>query len=467
MAIARSISMLTKSTRAVSSALLMSLCAYAVVGCGNTGGAAATEAITPTHTTPGVTESTFTPSVIPVGQVAQEATPLPTAVATEVPMMNLRIWWPEPLSPLEQSEANEVLNSFLADFATSEETEVNIDFRLKQPSDTGGIMLTLRTASVVAPGALPDVTLMRRQDMLTAADEGLIYPLEGLVLSGVLGDLYDSALELGRVDDRIYGLPYMVDVLHLAYNPAALPEDITTADWSFEAILDRNQAWAFPAGRVNSVNNMLYAQYLDAGGVPPTDGIASNISRAALLEVFTFYQAATEAELFDLEILDYETTDAYLTMLTAGEVSVATLSSTRYLQLRNEGESLLPAPIPTASGEPTGTLNGWMWVITTSNAEQQVLASRFINWMMSTNRQRRFSEAVNMLPSQRAAMQSTNDPFVDAVLMDALLQNAVPPLTSVTASTLTRAMQTAVGTLLSGAATAEQATQSVLDQMGS
>ena len=40
--------------------------------------------------------------------------------------------------------------------------------------------------------------------------------------SAVLGDLYPTALDLGRVDGTLYGLAYTLDVEQIAYRPVIL-----------------------------------------------------------------------------------------------------------------------------------------------------------------------------------------------------------------------------------------------------
>ena len=157
-------------------------------------------------------------------------------------------------------------------------------------------MATLRTANNVAPGALPDMTLIRREDLLSAAQSGLIYPLEGLVPSAILGDLYDVALELGQVDGQIYGLPFMLEGYHLAYHGIIDTLDVSA---SFDDFLLKETEWVFSGGRADNVTtDILFAQYLDAGGTPSQSNGKISIDSEALSTVLTFYEQALTPEYY-------------------------------------------------------------------------------------------------------------------------------------------------------------------------
>ncbi|MGV2436409.1 MAG UNVERIFIED_CONTAM: hypothetical protein LVT10_17195 [Anaerolineae bacterium] len=77
------------------------------------------------------------------------------------------------------------------------ENGVSVKVRTKRVSDVGGIMSTLRTAREVAPSALPDMTLLRRQDLLDAVQRGLVQPLDGLVPTSMIDDLIRRGVTTG------------------------------------------------------------------------------------------------------------------------------------------------------------------------------------------------------------------------------------------------------------------------------
>ena len=383
--------------------------------------------------------------------VVAQSTPLPTQEVPFSDLSTLTIWWPDSLAPADQPEVTALIGEQIEAFDQSEDSMIDVEFRRKRYQDVGGIIATLRSANSVAPGALPDITLLRRSEVLAAAEEGLIYPMEGLVASAVLGDLYDSSIELGQVNDEIYGLAYMLDVNTLVYHP-----DEANSDWMFDAVLERGQGWAFPARRANGLSNVVYAQYVDVAN-RSLNPASPNIDSDALLQVFEFYEAGVNAELFGDDVRDYTAISDYADDLMSGDINAGILNSTQYIALRADGRDLMLGSIPTQSGDPMGVLDGWMWVITTNNADQQAIAERFLNWMMETGRQSDFSNAVLMLPSQKSALQRFDDDLVDVNLIDSILENAVIPLPENGGGTLVRNVQRAFNDLMAGEVTAEEA----------
>ena len=402
------------------------------------------------------------PSATPLG-VAQVVTPLPTTELTPVPGPGLKIWWPEALAPIDRADVTNLLDQQIGQFVADSDSPIDIEFRLRRYTDVGGILSTLRAASEVAPGALPDLTLIRREDLASLAQAGLIYPLEGLVPSSIIGDLYDSALQLGQIDGRVYGLPYTLDALTIAYHS----EDGTPiTDWSFVGLLEREQSFRFPARRMNTVNNTFLLQYLDAGGTLPVPGQDMTLNADALLAVLQFYERAYELGMVDDEVFDYTLPTEYQTELATGEISAAMLHASTFFSMREAGTPLFLDTVPTISGQPTTLVTGWMWVLTTSNADRRALAVSFVNWMMESSRQRAYVETLNVLPSQRQAMQRMSSQYIDTELVDAMVANSIIPPPEDVTGPLGRLMQSALSAVLSGEATAEEALQNVLAQVG-
>jgi ABC-type glycerol-3-phosphate transport system substrate-binding protein len=394
---------------------------------------------------------------------AVQPSPIPTAAGTEVTEQTLVVWWPDTLAPGERTDITGVLDAQIAEFDESEDGLIQLEFRLKRYGDVGGVMSTLRSATLVAPDVVPDVTLIRREDLVSAVESGLIYPLDGLVAANIIGDLYGSSLELGEVNGQLYGLPYMLDVRHSV--AGATSDDEVIEDWSFDALLEREQQWVFPARRVSGLNSMFYLQYLDAGGTPPAGDGSLRLNRSALLTVLSFYEQANDLGLIPVEVLEYTSPQDYVTELTIGAIDTAIVSSTIYLDEVYAERSLLPGPIPTASGAAVGQINGWMWVVTTSNADRQEIAARFLNWMMNADRQVEYAEVIHMLPSRQNAVQQLNTSIIDVAMFDTILTNAIIPLPETLNTTTARTLQNAFISVISGDSTAADAVDLVVDQL--
>jgi hypothetical protein len=164
------------------------------------------------------------------------------------------------LYPQNNSPAEEILLRQFEDFRVN---YVNYDLsvRRKRTHGLGGIFPTLRTAGPVAPGAMPDLTLMRRSDMITAATEGLIVPLEDWVSSDLAGsNLLPGVRALGEIEGVLYGVPYAITLMHTAYRASVFSEPML----SFDDVLTEEPVYLVPAD--SEENNLTVLLYLAAGG---------------------------------------------------------------------------------------------------------------------------------------------------------------------------------------------------------
>lgn len=407
------------------------------------------------------TEALNTSTPIAAAQAAT-AVITPTVAPTLEPTIagpdEIVVWWPDVLAPIDNADVTALLNEQTEAFVASQDNVV-VRTRLKTVSGVGGIMSTLRTGSVVAPGALPDLTLIRRENLMAAVQTGLVQPLEGEIATVILGNLYDSALQLGQVNGQLYGLPYTLEVEHVAYDP----DVIEIGGWSYADVLGRDVPLIMPTGRTTGLNDVFLAQYLVAGGTLPQDGVGT-VDAAALRDTLRFYEQAMEAGILPPEVLQYTAPSDYEAQLAAGEIDQAVVTSTMYLRLLADGHRLETGLIPTDFGEPGTVLNGWLWVMTTANSDRQVLALRYLNWMLDTERQSEFSAAIHMLPSQRPALLRWES--VDyATFVSDLLNNAVLPVSESTGGAAIIAMQTALNAVLSGEMTADEAADDVIEQL--
>jgi ABC-type glycerol-3-phosphate transport system substrate-binding protein len=405
--------------------------------------AAAATAPLPTETVLAITEPPLSPT----------AAPQPTPQGP----MGLVVWWPEPLAPLDNETAAEVLSEQLTAFQ-HENDDLTVEFRLKRVEDVGGIMSTLRTASAVAPGALPDLTLLRREDLATAVETGLIQPLGDRLSPAVLEDMQEIGLELGRIGGSLYGVPYTLEIQHSAY-----PLDsLQVSDWSFDGLLENRIPFLFSAGRTNGINQVLMVQYLAAGGElsAPGDGM---VSREALETTLAFYEAATEAGLVTTNVLEFAQPSDYTDFLASGDPAAAVITSTLYLQLTASGVELGVGPIPTATGSPVTLVDGWMWVLTTDDPDRQERALRFLDWMLDAERQAQYMNVILMLPSQRTALRQMADSEYGAFVVE-LLTNAILPQADIESGAVARAMQNALALVITDQRSAGEAAQDVLAQ---
>jgi len=268
---------------------------------------------------------------------------------------------------------------------------------------------------------------------------------------------------LGQVNGELYGLPYALQVQHVAYQGESAADDLT---WRLEDVLARDISFVFPAaGRSGGIGDVFLLQYLAAGGSLLEDGTLS-LNADALHDTLAFYEQGVRTGTISSSVLDYNSAIVYQDQLADGVIDAGLVTSTGYLDLLASGVDLQPAPIPTVSGQPVTVLSGWMWVLVTNDANRQALVADFLSWMLDAERQGQYTHAVHWLPSQRTALRQWDETgYVE--FLSGLLTNARLPLPEGAGGTVSRALQNALTAVLSGQATADEATAAVVQQLTS
>lgn len=328
----------------------------------------------------------------------------------------LTVWMPETLAPSSETSAGQ---AFLNQLAAFDEAypDIQVEVYPKRITGVGGMLSYLRSAPPVAPGVVPDLALMHRDGMVTAAREGLILPLASLLDAAQAADLYPVATQIGSVGDALVGVPYVLEVRHAVYRDTIFSEPPTT----FEAVLESPVPFVFPAAPLGSVNNTTLLQYLATGGTLVGEDNAPQLDAAALTRVLDFYAAALEAGV--IETSAFQVSDPANTWAAYRERQggLAVVTSTLYLAGRSEVRNTRPIPIPTVDGQPAAIATGWMWVLTARDPERQTAALTLLEFLMDPSNQGVYTSEAGWLPSQPAAFSLWPEgdsyvPFADELL---------------------------------------------------
>lgn len=377
----------------------------------------------------------------------------------------LQVWLPAPLISDESGVAYQLLSEHTAAFSSS--NAIEIEYRIKDVGNVGGILSTIRAGKDVAPAALPDVALIRRRDFTPAQARQYLQSMETLFSTSLINDL-DDGLEFGQIPldagSALYGLPYLFDILLAVHSQ---PLETSGTRLTFEDVISNKAAFLFPAARANGLNQTFYLQYLSAGGLRPSDGVMS-VNEEALGAVLKFYEDLFQLGLVAPEVLTYQSPAAYQSEFInrTDRSQLAVFSAREFLAMVDQQDAALkPAQVPTAAGGGPSIRDGWLWVLVTSDLSRQTLSARYLEWMMEPGFHADFARALYHLPTQPALLEDSLPPTVDRQFFVDVLTNATLPLPEYEGGTAPRLMQEALINVLHGDATAAQATRQVLSQL--
>lgn len=141
-----------------------------------------------------------------------------------------------------------------------------------------------KIAAMVAGGNAPDVITLGSEDMEQYVTRGALEPLDGYVPKIFRADLFDKpVLDLGRTNDKIYGIPIAVSVQGLGFNQSALERlkiDAPPEKWTLDQFAEY-------CAEIHKADNKLYGSH-DGG---------------ARLENFQMYLVAQGRELYESDRL--------------------------------------------------------------------------------------------------------------------------------------------------------------------
>ncbi len=403
------------------------------------------------------------PSLIPArlasptgsGPVATAAATIQaTATAEASPIL---VWWPSALYPADGSPAAKVLQDEIENYQASRTRSVTI--RVKRSDGLGGIYQTLRSGSIAAPSAMPDLAIMRRSDLVQSALGKLIEPIDARLLAAT--DLFPSALALGQVHGVEFGIPYALEIQHVAYRTSIL----ATPPKTFDDLLRAKQRYLFAASASKGVNLTLVAQYMAAGGRLSDEKGAATLDKTPLLNVLRFYEQAAAATVVDAQLLDYSAVAQYWPLFASGKGAIAQVDSTTFLAqgASLSGVAVLDVPLP--SGNPIAIVDGWMWVVTTMDPDRQAKALDLISWLLRADQQGQLMREMGILPSQRSALDTWGGDGYAIFARSLLQQPAVPPSDMID-PTVAAAMQRAFEAVLLGRKSPEAAADDALKEVG-
>jgi ABC-type glycerol-3-phosphate transport system substrate-binding protein len=338
---------------------------------------------------------------------------------------------PPQFDPAAESDAANLLEQRLAEFE-SEHPGLLIEVRLKRSDEEDNIVNSLSLTGEAAPNALPDLILLSRPDLESAALKGLLHPIDGLSTSLEDRDWYDYAQQLARIQNTGYGLPFAGDALVLIY----YPELGTIVTW--EDVLGSRGQLVFPANHLQGVVGLsLYTsargQILDAQELP-------TLEVDALTRVLTLFQQGVSEDVFPASLANVSTEAQTLQIYRTGSANIGIIW---FLDYQPSSDGTI-TPLPGLTEEPFAYATGWVWALAGSNPENQQLAVELAEHLVASDFIGEWTRETGYLPTRQSTVQEENRTII------AILESAHPIPSNEVLAVLGPLMQEALTRVLNG-----------------
>ncbi|MDD5369131.1 MAG: extracellular solute-binding protein [Anaerolineaceae bacterium] len=368
---------------------------------------------TPTSTVvPGIQPSLPPGATQSVG--SGTAAPVPTQDGKQL----IRLWVPPQFNPDSGTVSGSLLKARLDSFS-ADNRGISLEVRVKDVGGPGGLLESLSAASAAAPGALPDLVALPREELETAGLKGLLYPLDGLTTITDDADWYTYARQLGQLQGSTFGLPFAGDALAIVYRPALISNP--PSDW--DGLLRQTSPLAFAAGEGQALFTL--AAYQASGGTIQDSQGRPYLSVEVLEQVLRFFQEGARKGVFpawEADLLnDSEVWKAYQDK--SAPMSVTWIS--HYLTERPPDSTAIVLP---ASGKTTLTFaTGWLWGLSSPLPERRAQATRLAEYLVDSTFLSQWTSSAGYLPTRPTALAAWSDQSLQALLSQVVLSAQARP----------------------------------------
>lgn len=230
--------------------------------------------------------------------------------------------------------------------------DITLDLRYKNVKQYENMLDLLNSTSRVAPALLPDIVLLARKDMETAALKGLLAPLDPLESVADGNGIFPGFSLIGTLQGSLFGLPAAGDALVIiSYTDETNRMDTWTKVFSSGMKLGAN---------INDPDGTLFVTlYLSAGGTLLDDNGKPYLDPATLALLLDTMRHASKSAVFPEWTLLSPDWNHVSDRFIAGDVQyqINWFSAVS----KNDTDSFQHSILPGLRDVPATTLTGWYW----------------------------------------------------------------------------------------------------------
>lgn len=328
---------------------------------------------------------------------------------TAQPKTRLIIWLPPEIASRTEAGAVVFSDQLLAFNNAYPELEISVE--QKPVGGQGGSLNYLRTGKGIAPTILPDLIAIPVSQITAVSDEGLIFPLEDVIDTTTLDELYPVAKNWANHSGHTFAYPFAITELpQLEYSSTIT--QTTPVQWQ-TFITNTNRTFVLPA--TGSAGAKLALQfYLEAGGALENEAGQDALELEPLILALKQFADGRQTGFIRQQSSNITTVDEARLLVQNGTADYALSASDEYLKGRTE--EIFPgfAAIPGLDDSPTPLVRGWAWAITTSDPAERAAAAALINTLTTPENLGNWSLNSEVLPANPIAFDQwpTNDTYV-------------------------------------------------------
>jgi ABC-type glycerol-3-phosphate transport system substrate-binding protein len=294
-------------------------------------------------------------------------------------------------------------------------------------------MNSLAVTSMAAPEALPDLIALPRQSLESAAQKGLIKPLD-LSQEQPGEEWYPYAQQLSEIDGTLYGLPFAGDALVMIYRP----DLVWIKSWDDILLSDSQLIFAGADPRAAT----LLSLYASAGGELTDAQGRPTLDQDVLINILELFRKGRVVSLFPDAVKNISNDDQVLQEFRNERADIGILHFSKF----NPSQDGLYQPLMGLGEEPHFTFSdGWMWTLSSETPEKQQLALELAEYLSADEFLAPWTLEAGYLPTHRI---NTPDQ-VDETVLD-VIQASFPVPSADVISVLGPLMQEAVISVLNG-----------------
>lgn len=405
---------------------------------------------TPTPTAP---TPTLSPTPVP-------ATPSPTPTATLFPTrtpiattsaITLTLWTIEDLAPSATPAGRILKNQF--DAFTAINPNIRLEVVLKKPYGKGGMLDFLLTTHAVIPSQLPDFVVLDIAEVPLAAEVGVLQPLDAWLPNDLKNDFFPFAFRAAHYQNQWIAFPFVADAQHLVYNKTTIKR--TPLTW--DECLRQKTTLLVPLGGDDAFILQHLALAATGDGFVP---LPTDVNTSA--QILTFFKRARDQNLIPETAINLKSVEETWAPFAAGQVALAQVSATRYLNERDKLPNAGYAAVPTRDGKVATVTSGWAFALVTTDPARQAAAARLIQWLTQGERWAPYLRAAKRLPAMRSTTAlAVEPPEYAAFLRETLERGAYWAAAAPRQTKAATAWRAALGAVLKGTSTPEEAARAI------